>query len=45
MPEKSVSLDNEPENTYSVEIAFQTEIQCGGGDLIKENKIAQGLSS
>ena len=39
-PEKSKSLNSEPENKLSVEIAFQTEIQSGGGDLIKENKIA-----
>ena len=40
MPEKSKSLNNEPENKLSVEIGFQTEIQPGGGDLIKEKKIA-----
>ena len=39
-PEKSKSLNSEPENKFSVEIAFQTEIQSGEGDLIKENKIA-----
>ena len=39
-PEKSKSLNNEPENKLSVEICFQTEIQPGGGDLIKEKKIA-----
>ena len=39
-PEKSKSLNSEPENKFSVEIPFQTEIQSGGGDLIKEKEIA-----
>ena len=38
-PEKSKSLNSAPENKLSVEIAFQTEIQPDGGDLIKEKKI------
>ena len=40
MPEKSKSLNSEPENKLSVEMAFQTKIQPGEGDLIKEKKIA-----
>ena len=35
-PEKSKSLNSAPENKLPAEIAFQIEIQPGGGDLIKE---------